>query len=53
MALDTRFPAGMTTFVYNGMCLTPLDIPISHKEKHRKPLPNSRCRFNRQGAIPI
>jgi hypothetical protein len=40
MALDTRFPAGMTTFVYIGMCLTPLDIPIGHKEKQRKPFQN-------------
>jgi hypothetical protein len=24
MALDTRFPAGMTTFVYKGMGQTPL-----------------------------
>jgi len=31
MALDTRFPAGMTAFMYKGMRYATQHIPISMK----------------------
>jgi len=39
MALDTRFPAGMTTFVYNGMRLGAADTPTMRKPCGRGSMP--------------